>query len=396
MSEGGKVVIVGGGGGGAIAANLLAGKFDVTVIDRSEYHYFQPGNLFIAFQGKSPTLYRRRIADLLKPRVDFVHDEAASIDLDEREVVTASGRELNYDRLIIAAGVHLDYSALENHEALLNAFGDYYHTQEMAVKLHESLRGLKSGTFVIAVADPIYKCPPGPLKAAFLSRELLNRMGRSSSVKVVLAVPFPHAYPSKTVSDIVEPELEARGIEVRTIFTADQIDLEERKIVSLEGEELKFDVATVVPPNEGPRIEISPEGVRDGSGFVKIDKFTSQVEGYDDAFAIGDCTNAPTSKSGVTAHLQAETVAKRIMGMDARYTGRTNCPIILDGLGTFVISDYEHPPVPVRLSKFKRFMEDLFVAAYWSSIRNPGFWGPVFEAYFRATEPEVLERLGGW
>ncbi len=396
MGEGGRVVVVGGGGGGAIAANLLAEKYSVTVIDRSEYHYFQPGNLFIAFQGKSPTLYRRRIVDLLNPSVKFVHDEVTSVDLDERRVITASGREFTYEHLIIAAGVHLDYSALEGHEDLLNKFGDYYHTQEMAARLYESLRGLKGGTFVIAVADPIYKCPPGPLKAAFLSKELMDRMGRSRSVKVVLAVPFPHAYPSKTISDIVEPELEAREIEVRTIFTADRIDLEKRKIISLEGEELEFDVATVVPPNEGPKIEVRPDGVRDISGFFKIDKFTSQVEGYDDAFAIGDCTNAPTSKSGVTAHLQAETVAKRIMGMDARYRGRTNCPIIVDGLGTFVISDYDHPPVPVRLSKFKRFMEDLFVAAYWSSIRNPGFWGPVFEAYFRSTEPEVLEKVGGW
>jgi sulfide:quinone oxidoreductase len=214
-------------------------------------------------------------------------------------------------------------------------------------------------------------------------------------VKVVLAVPVPHAYPSKVIADEIEPELSARGIEVRTFFTANEVDLEGRKIVSLEGEEISFDVATVIPPHRGPSYRVVPEEVKDGNGYIKVDKYTCKVEGFDDAYAVGDCTNTPTSKSGVTAHLQAEVVAARLQGVDARYSGRTNCPLIVDGKGLFVISDYDHPPMPVRLSRFERLMEDFFVATYWSAVRYPELWSPIFKAYFDSTN-QLLWRGEKW
>ncbi|MGC9107882.1 MAG: NAD(P)/FAD-dependent oxidoreductase, partial [Infirmifilum sp.] len=59
-----KVVIVGGGGGGAILANLLPqDEFSVTVIDRSPYHHFQPGNLWIAFKGVKKEKFLRPIRE---------------------------------------------------------------------------------------------------------------------------------------------------------------------------------------------------------------------------------------------------------------------------------------------------------------------------------------------
>ena len=389
-----KVVIIGGGGGGAILANLLPEReFEIVVVDREEYHIFQPGYLWIAFKGWRKEIFMKPIRSLLKPHVKFVHGEATSVDLNERKVLMKDGKELSYDYIVIATGAHLNYDVIDGNRKILDEFGDFYSTVENAEKLWNAVWRTSKGNFVIGVADPIYKCPPGPHKAAFLSSELFSRRGLKDKVKVVLALPFPHSYPSKTIADIIEPELEKRGIEIRTFFTVDSIDTENKKIVSLEGEELEYSVATVIPPHEGPQYEIKPE-VKDDNNFVKIDKYTSQIEGFDDAYAIGDCTNAPTSKSGVTAHLQAEVVAERLQGYDARYSGRTNCPLITDGKGIFIISDYDHPPVPVRLSAFKRLLEDLFLTTYWGAIRYPELWQPVFHAYFNATEPSKLGELG--
>ncbi|QOJ78731.1 NAD(P)/FAD-dependent oxidoreductase [Infirmifilum lucidum] len=391
-----RVIIVGGGGGGAILANLLQPHgFDVTVIDKSTSHFFQPGNLWIAFKGVSPEKFLRPIPSLLKKGVNYVNDEVVSVDLNERRVTTRSGRSYEYDFVVLASGAELDYSAVPGHRELLERFGDFYSSPENSLKLWNTLRGLKEGSFVIGVADPIYKCPPGPHKGAFLASELLRSRGLAGKVKVVLAVPVPHAYPSKTVADILEPELKERGVEIHTFFTVNEVDNRENRLVSLEGEDIKFNVAVVVPPHRGPSYNISPAEVKDQSSYVKIDKYTSNVQGFDDAYAIGDCTNAPTSKSGVTAHLQAEVVAARLLGYDARYSGRTNCPIITDGKGTFVISDYDHPPIKVRLSRFKRLMEDLFVATYWSAVKYPEFWSPIFKAYFDATD-EFIRRGEGW
>jgi len=68
--------------------------------------------------------------------------------------------------------------------------------------------------------------------------------------------------------------------------------------------------------------------------------------------------------------------------------------LIIDGMGLFIISDYDHPPIPVRLSRFKRLLEDLFVATYWDAIRYQELWQPIFHAYFEATSPAKLGERG--
>ncbi len=390
-----RILILGGGGGGAILANLLPeDSFDVTLVDRGEYHLFQPGNLFVAFCGKDKEKYRRPIKKLLKPNVRFIRDSVVDVNLNERKVMLKGKKKLEYDYIVITTGAYLNYDVIEGNRKLLDNFGDFYANMEDAERLWRTLVKMKEGKFVIAISDPIYKCPPGPHKGAFLSSCLFEKMGLKDRVDVVLAVPFPHVYPSKVISDVIDPELKRMRIKVHTFFTVDSVDVEKRKIYSLEGEELDYTVAVVIPPHEGPRYKIEPSEVKDDSNYVKIDKHTCRVDVFDDVYAIGDCTNAPTAKSGVTAHLQAEVVASRLQGFDAKFSGRTNCPLITDGYGLFVISDYDHPPIPVRLSRFKRFLEDLFVATYWDAIRYPELWQPIFHSFFEATSPERLGKRG--
>lgn len=391
-----RVLVLGAGTGGLVAANLLAAHgYSVTLVEKSDRHLFQPGMLWIAFKGHPPSKYTMPVESLVREGVRLVRGRVEHIDLAERRVRLASGEELGYDWLIIALGASLDYSAIPGHEKLHEEFGDYFSSENDAAKLWSKFSRLEEGTLVVAAADPLYKCPPAPHKAAFLASDTLARTGRKGKVKVVLALPFLHAYPSKTMADIIEPELEKAGIELVTMFTVDSIDTENRVIRSLEGDEISYSIATVIPIHKGPRVTVNPESAVDGDGFFKVDKYTLRLEEYDDAFAIGDCSNAPTSKTGVTAHLGAEVVVDRILGYDARFTGRTNCPVVADGTAAFVISDYDHPPVPVKFSKLKRMMEDLFIAAYWSSLKYPERWRPFFRAYFEATSPERLG-MRGW
>ncbi len=390
-----KVVVLGAGTGGLVAANLLVSHgYDVTLVEKKDYHLFQPGMLWIAFQGHDPSKYMRRVDTLVKPGVNLLKDTVKSIDLNERTVKLESGKTLDYDKLIIALGVSYDYDSVPGHRQLWETYGDYFSGPEHAQRLWKHVSNLREGKLVLAATDPLYKCPPAPHKAAFLSSYTLKKMGRKDKVEVILALPFIHAYPSETMAKIVEPKLEEAGVTVMTMFTVESIDVENKKIYSMEGEELEYDVAAVIPINKGPQIEMTPDSVKDEDGFIKVNKYTLEVEGFDDVYAIGDCNNTPTSKTGVTAHLGAEVVVDRILGYDAKFTGRTNCPIVANGTATFVISSYEHPVIPVKFSKFKRMLEDLFIAAYWSSLRDPEKWRPVFKAYFEATDPTKLGESG--
>ncbi|WP_243675391.1 hypothetical protein [Vulcanisaeta distributa] len=199
------------------------------------------------------------------------------------------------------------------------------------------------------------------------------------------------------MNELIEPLLKERGgIEYITFYTLDHVDPERRVAYSMEGEELKFDAAIVIPPHVGVDIKYVPEDVLDSDRFVQADKFTNRVKGgFDDAFVIGDASALPVAKTGgVTAHLQASVVARILQGEDARNTGRTNCPFDVGyGLGTFVISDFNNPTIKYPINRINHLFKVAFAATYWDMILYPELWDPIFEAYFEATEPAKLRHL---
>src|SRR6266508_3564203 len=100
------VVIVGGGFGGLNAAQELAkGPVRVTVVDRHNYHLFQPLLYQVATAGLSPGEIASPIRAILRkhPNVHVVLAEVTSIDLAGKRVVLADG-DVSYDYLIVAAG----------------------------------------------------------------------------------------------------------------------------------------------------------------------------------------------------------------------------------------------------------------------------------------------------
>jgi NADH dehydrogenase len=102
------VVIVGGGFAGVGCARRLAGRDDVkvTLLDRNNYHQFQP----LLYQVATSQLASSDIAYSLRklfrdqPNVDVKMADVASIDPAARTVETASGERIAGDVLVIAAG----------------------------------------------------------------------------------------------------------------------------------------------------------------------------------------------------------------------------------------------------------------------------------------------------
>ena len=101
-----RVVIIGGGFGGVAAAKHLAGcDAEVTLIDRRNYHLFQPLLYQVATADLSPAEVAWPIRSLFtrNPNVTTVLSEVTGIDRQAR-VVMAGGRRYSYDALVIATG----------------------------------------------------------------------------------------------------------------------------------------------------------------------------------------------------------------------------------------------------------------------------------------------------
>ncbi|MEA5509818.1 NAD(P)/FAD-dependent oxidoreductase [Crocosphaera sp. UHCC 0190] len=105
------VVIVGGGFGGLYAAQKLAkAPVKVTLIDKRNFHVFQPLLYQVATGGLSPADISSPLRSLLSKNknTEVLMGEVTSID-PERQTVTMRYRELEYDSLILATGVTHQY-----------------------------------------------------------------------------------------------------------------------------------------------------------------------------------------------------------------------------------------------------------------------------------------------
>jgi NADH dehydrogenase len=105
------VVIIGGGFGGLYAARMLKGApVQVTLIDRRNFHLFQPLLYQVATGWLSPADIASPLRAVLtrQRNVQVLLAEATDIDVANRRVILADG-EVSYDTLIVATGARYNY-----------------------------------------------------------------------------------------------------------------------------------------------------------------------------------------------------------------------------------------------------------------------------------------------
>ena len=106
-----KIVIIGGGFGGLYAAKTLANRHaNVTLIDRTNHHLFQPLLYQVATAGLSPADIAQPIRHILKDaqNTEVSMGDVQAIDLTAKIVRTAD-KEYPYDYLVVAAGARHSY-----------------------------------------------------------------------------------------------------------------------------------------------------------------------------------------------------------------------------------------------------------------------------------------------
>ncbi|CAN7227642.1 NAD(P)/FAD-dependent oxidoreductase [Acidovorax sp. LjRoot66] len=107
-----RVVIIGCGFGGLEAARALHGSaIDVTVVDKTNHHLFQPLLYQVATAGLSAPAIAAPIRHLFRkqPNVTTLLGEVERIDVAARSVLLQGGDALPYDHLIVAAGATHSY-----------------------------------------------------------------------------------------------------------------------------------------------------------------------------------------------------------------------------------------------------------------------------------------------
>jgi NADPH-dependent 2,4-dienoyl-CoA reductase/sulfur reductase-like enzyme len=315
-----KVVIIGGGpGGGTLARQIqkdAAGAIDITLIEPNRQFttcFFS--NIYVG--GYRPLASLVHNYDKVRAAgINVVHDTAASIDRDKKEVVLGGGQRIAYDRLAVASGIDIKFDSVPGYsEAAAEIMPHAWKPGAQTELLVRKLNALQDGdTIVMTVPGNPYRCPPGPYERVSMFAHVLKAKGHTRSKIVVL-----DAKPafSKQALFMEGWEKHYPGV----------IEWQEPKIhggikgVDAQTGEIKTDLATykaalanIIPAQMAGKIA-RDAGLANETGFCPIDPENMKSRIDANIYVIGDaCIPGDMPKSAFSANSQAKVAAMSIRG----------------------------------------------------------------------------------
>ncbi len=233
-----RVVVIGGGFGGMEAVKKFKGEeVDVTLIDRSNHHLFQPLLYQVATAGLTPADIARPLREIFRHQqnVEVVLTEARRIDVEARQVITED-LVVPYDFLILATGSRHSYfghdewekfapglknlaDAVEIRKRMLTAF-------EIAEKAVDQGERDAAMTFVIVGGGPTGCEMAGAISE--IARRTMTRDFRhinSAKAKVIIIEGGPRIFGGfpQELSVSGKKQLEQIGVEVHEGLTVTNV-----------------------------------------------------------------------------------------------------------------------------------------------------------------------------
>ena len=327
------VVIIGAGFGGLDAAKHLAkAPVRITLIDRHNYHLFQPLLYQVAIAGLSPVQIAHPVRAIFhrQRNLSFLMGEVTGIDFKARQVVTEY-KILDYDYLILAPGSRTNFfgmqsveknghemkninSAVETRNHLLKIF-------EKASRESEPDARRAMLTFVVVGGGPTGVESAGAL--AELIRLVLVKdypQMNLEDARVILIEASNHLMPNvypRNLQAATLKLLRRKHVSVRlrtmvTGFDGERVTLKGRDSISTH---------TLIW-TAGVRVAklVEELDVEKGGGGRIIVKPTLQLPGHPEVYVIGDAAyledkkNQPLSMLATVAQQQARHVARNIRG----------------------------------------------------------------------------------
>lgn len=331
-----EIVIIGAGFGGLEAANRLKHlPVRVTLIDKRNYHLFQPLLYQIATATLNPSDIAMTIRSMFREdgNVTVIKAEATDIDTEAQQVILRNGRRMPFDKLVVATGARHSYfgqdhwgpfapglKSIEDGVSVRRSILDAFERAEIS---DDPARIRRLLNFVIVGAGPTGVELAGAI--AEFSRETLKREYRTfdpAEAQVTLVQSGNRVLPAfiPELSVKAEKSLRRLGVNVRTNSRVTDICNEYVAI----GEE-RIESETVL---WAAGVKASPAGrwldcEVDRSGRVVVDEHL-RVPNHANIFVIGDTAHsdawdgnavpglAPAAKQSGT-HV-AKVVEKELLG----------------------------------------------------------------------------------
>jgi NADH dehydrogenase len=314
-----RVVIVGGGFAGLkLALKLVRQKFQIVLIDRNNYHLFQPLLYQVAMSGLEPSAISFPLRKVLQStNIHFRMAELEEIDPDNSVISTDIGT-LNYDYLILATGAKTNFFGneaiekntmqmktapdalfirnriLKNFEKALNK------AKEEEIRTYLNVAIIGGGPTGVELAGAVAE-----MKKYVLPKDYPELDMRNMKIMLFEASPRLLAGMSQEASATARKYLEELGVEVRTGTAV--LNYDDRVLTLPDNENINVKNVIWAAGVTSAKIEgLSPNVYGRGNRLL-VNRF-NQVSDYDNIFAIGD-NCMMTEESYPNGHPQVAQVA---------------------------------------------------------------------------------------
>jgi len=395
----GKILIIGGGLAGISTAAKLTSELsnpNITIIEPNPKSVsYQPGNTLIGagIYTKSDVIYETK--DFLPSGVTLIKDKAVKFDPDNNKVTASSGKVVEYDYMVIAAGLKLDFSKIKGLESigeaytlgdstkLLDALGNsgattIYNTDgavETWNQMQKFINKAKSGKQVRGIfthPNSSIKCGGAPKKIMSLTHSRLEEASARKNAELLFCPNGGKMFGVPQYHDAIVKQFQSRDMKWnykhnliavdldKKIATFDKHweekgaydeDLEEFDMVTKhENVSTQFDFLHITPHMKAPD-EIGQSKVGSSKGWIPVNKETLQHVKYPNIFSLGDIAAVPMGKTGGSVRKQYKVVAENLIKVmegrkpTAKYNGYTVCPLIT-GIGSAMLAEFDWSKKP--------------------------------------------------
>ena len=368
-----KIIIVGGGNAGlATAAKLLHKDKSllITIIDPSEKHYYQPAWTLVGAGVYDINNTVRNEKDFIPEGATWIKDAVDKFLPEENKVVCKNGASYQYDAMIVCPGIQLDWQKIKGFKETLgkNSVTSNY-SFDVAPYTWELIRDFKGGTAIFTNPVSPIKCGGAPHKILYLACDYWRKQGILDKCDVHYISGASVIFGVKEYAETLKEVIAKNNI--KTHFGCNTVEIDgsnktvyyEEKNAGgvVERKEMKFDICHAVPPQSAPDfIKNSPlADANNPYGYVEVDKHTMQHSRYPNVFALGDCINAPCSKTGAAIRKQSPVVVQNLLAVlanqqvSAEYTGYSACPIPTQ-YGKLMLAEFDYTNTPKMTFPFNQ------------------------------------------
>ena len=315
-----KLVVIGGGPGGGTVARYVnkdsAGAIEVTLIEpqkRFTTCFFS--NLYVGGYRNFASI-THGYDKVQKEGVKMVHQMAASIDRDKKQVVLTDGRRIPYDQLVVSPGIDLKFDSVPGYsEAAAQIMPHAWKPGAQTQLLVKKLNALKDGDLIVMIAPPNpYRCPPGPYERVSMFAHVLKKKGHKKS-KIVVLDPkanfskqgvfvdgWERHYPG--MIEWQDPKMHGgiKGVDPKT------------NTVKTDLSDYKAQLVNVIPAQMAGKIA-RDAALTNQAGWCDIDPASMKSKVDANIYVVGDaCVSGDMPKSAFSANSQAKVAAMMIRG----------------------------------------------------------------------------------